>query len=215
MNNSSIAEAFNNFFISNATKITKDLQRNTSQMILDEGKGFVPSHSQFNLNMITRDFVLRQIELLGIDKATGEDHIGCKLLKMTKNVIAESLCDIINKSLSTGVVPREWKKARVVPIFKAGDISSLNNYRPISILPTVSKIIERTVHQQLSEFMNANDLLHPNQSVFRPFHSTSTALAKLLNQWSLNIDNNQISGVAFVDLRKAFDTVDHDLLFIN
>ena len=184
-------------------------------MILDEGKGFVPSHSQFNLNMITRDFVLRQIELLGIDKATGEDHIGCKLLKMTKNVIAESLCDIINKSLSTGVVPREWKKARVVPIFKAGDISSLNNYRPISILPTVSKIIERTVHQQLSEFMNANDLLHPNQSVFRPFHSTSTALAKLLNQWSLNIDNNQISGVAFVDLRKAFDTVDHDLLFIN
>ena len=162
--------------------------------------------------MITRDFVLKQIDNLSLDKATGEDHISCKLLKMTKNVIAESLCDIINKSLSTGVVPREWKKARVVPIFKSGDISSLNNYRPISILPIVSKIIERAVHQQLSEFLDENDLLHPNQSGFRPMHSTATALAKLVNQWSLNIDNNELSGVAFIDLRKAFDTVDHELL---
>ena len=155
---------------------------------------------------------MKQIDNLSIDKATGEDQISCKLLKMTKNVIAESLCDIINKSLLTGVVPREWKKARVVPIFKSGDISSLNNYRPISILPIVSKIIERAVHQQLSEFLDQNQLLHPNQSGFRPKHSTATALAKLVNQWSLNIDNKDISGVAFIDLRKAFDTVDHELL---
>lgn len=155
---------------------------------------------------------MKQIDNLSIDKATGEDHISCKLLKMTKNVIAESLCDIINKSLSTGVVPREWKKARVVPIFKSGDISSLNNYRPISILPIVSKIIERAVHQQLSEFLDVNQVLHPNQSGFRPKHSTATALAKLVNQWSLNIDNKEISGVAFINLRKAFDTVDHELL---
>ena len=210
--NVNIAEAFNDFFISNASKITKDLLRNPSQPGMDEGKNAGLFHSQFDLTLITRDFVLKQIDNLSIDKAIGEDHISCKLLKMTKNIIAESLCDIINKSLSTGVVPRKWKKARVVPIFKSGDISSMNNYRPISILPIVSKIIERAVHQQLSEFLDANDLLHPNQSGFRPKHSTATALAKLVNQWSLNIDNNKISGVAFIDLRKAFDTVDHELL---
>ena len=129
--NANIAEAFNDFFISNATKITKDLQRNTSQLRVDEDNNIGPTHSKFNLNLITEDFVLKQINNLSIDKATGQDHISCKLLQMTKNVSAESLCDIINKSLSTGVVPREWKKARVVPIFKCGDISSLNNYRPI------------------------------------------------------------------------------------
>ena len=127
---------------------------------------------------------------------------------MVNSVYLEKL----SLSTDTGVVPREWKKAQVVLIFKSGDISSLNNYRPISILPIVSKIIERAVHQQLSEFLDVNQLLHPNQSNFRPKHSTATALAKLVNQWSLNIDNKKISGVAFIDLRKAFDTVDHELL---
>ena len=91
-------------------------------------------------------------------------------------------------------------------------MSSLNNYRPISILPIVSKIKERAVHQQVSEFLDENQLLPSNQSGFRPKHSTATALAKLVNQWSLNIDNKEISGVAFIDLRKAFNTVKHELL---
>ena len=83
----------------------------------------------------------------------------------------------------------------------------LCNYRPISILPIVSKIVERAVHKQLSEFLDANNILHPNQSGFRPMHSTNTILMKLVSQWSLNIDNKLLTGVAFVDLRKAFDTV--------
>ena len=134
------------------------------------------------------------------------------MLKLSKHAIAQSLTDIINMSLIRGVVPRAWKRARVVPIFKSGDISSLNNYRPISILPIVSKIVERTVHKQLSEFLDINNILHPNQSGFRPMHSTNTVLMKLVSQWSLNIENKQLTGVGFVDLRKAFDTVDHELL---
>ena len=68
------------------------------------------------------------------------------------------------------------------------------------------KIVERTVHKQLSEFLDINNILHPNQSGFRPMHSTNTVLMKLVSQWSLNIENKQLTGVAFVDLRKAFDT---------
>ena len=133
-----------------------------------------------------------------------------KMLK--KEVISQSVTDIINKSFVSGTVPRAWKRARLVPIFKSGDIASLNNYRPISVLPIISKIIERAVHKQLSEFLETNNLLHPNQSGFRPKHSTNTLLMKLVNQWSLNIEKKQLNGVAFIDLRKAFDTVDHELL---
>ena len=68
------------------------------------------------------------------------------------------------------------------------------------------------MHKQLSEFLDANNILHPNQSGFRPMHSTNTILMKLVSQWSLNIDNKLLTGVAFVDLRKAFDTVDHEVL---
>ena len=86
------------------------------------------------------------------------------------------------------------------------------NYRPISVLPIVSKILERAVHYQLSRFISDHNLLHPNQSGFRPLHSTTTALAKLVNLWSKNTDDNKLSGVAFIDLRKAFDTVNHEFL---
>ena len=87
-----------------------------------------------------------------------------------------------------------------------------SNYRPISILSVVSKIIERAVHRQLSEFIDENYILNSNQSGFRPKHSTTTALTKFVNDLSWNIENKQISGVAFIDLRKAFDTVDHNIL---
>ena len=206
----SIAEAFNEFFITNATKITKDIPRQSYSEEARESN--VNDCSQFSLHPVTLEFVIKEIDHLCQDKATGEDGISCKILKLSKHVIAQSLTDMINMSLIRGVVPCAWKRARVVPIFKSGDISSLSNYRPISILPIVSKIVERAVHKQLSEFLDANNILHPNQSGFRPMHSTNTILMKLVSQWSLNVDNKLLTGVAFVDLRKAFDTVDHEIL---
>ena len=193
-------------FITNATKITKDIPRQSYSEEARESN--VNDCSQFALHPVTLEFVIKEIEHLSQDKATGEDGISCKMLKLSKHVIAQSLTDIINMSLITGVVPCAWKRARVVPIFKSGDISSLSNYRPISILPIVSiKKNERAVHKQLSEFFYANNILHPNQSGFRPMHSTNTILMKLVSQSSLNIENKLLTGVAFVDLRKAFDTV--------
>ena len=209
----SIANAFNDFFTTNAVNITKDIPR---PPYCKEGYQIICNAnddcSQFTIQPILLDFVIKEIDHMSIDKATGEDGISCKILKLSKHVIAQSLTDIINKSLNTGVVPRAWKLARVVPIFKSGDTSCLNNYRPISILPIVSKIIEKAVHKQLTAFLDNSKILHPNQSGFRAMHSTSTVLTKLVNQWSLNVENKQLTGVAFIDLRKAFDTVDHELL---
>ena len=107
------------------------------------------------------------------------------------------------------------KSAKVIPLFKSGETSDVGNYRPISILPIVSKILERAVCDQLSQFINEHELMHPNQSGFRPRHSTTTILAKLVTQWSKNVEDGDLTGVAFIDLRKAFDTINHDILMVK
>ena len=206
-----IANAFNKFFTTCASNITKHLSSSRNESPIINDMQFNPI-TKFDLDSVSKDFVIKEIDNMCKEKATGDDHISCRLLKMTKHVIAESLTDIINKSLTSGCVPKGWKTARVIPIFKAGDMTNPSNYRPISILSVVSKIIERAVHRQLSEFIDENDILNSNQSGFRPKYSTTTALTKFVNDLSWNIENKQISGVAFIDLRKAFDTVDHNIL---
>ncbi len=115
-------------------------------------------------------------------------------------------------SLRQGTVPSALKDARVTPIFKSGDKESVNNYRPISVLPVVSKILERHVHNHLYNFLSSHNLITDSQSGFRPLHSTSTALIKLYDDLLTNMNNGQLTGMVFIDLRKAFDTVNHEIL---
>ena len=91
------------------------------------------------------------------------------------------------------------------PLFQVTDP---NNYRPISVLPVVSKLIERVVFNQLYEYLNNNNLLTESQSGFRPMFSTETALLEATNEWLWNIDNSLLNGVIFLDLKKAFDTME-------
>ena len=142
----------------------------------------------------------------------GLDGISCRLLKEAAPVITTSLTYIINLSIGSGIFPDDWKIARVSPVFKEDIKSDPNNYRPISVLPIVSKLIERIVFNQLYSFLVENDLLADSQHGFRPKHSTLTALLEATNEWYLNIDNDLLNGVLFLDLKKAFDTVDHNIL---
>lgn len=120
--------------------------------------------------------------------------------------------------MKTGVFPSEWKTARVTPIFKAGAKDDVNNYRPVSILPVVSKLLERVVHDQLYQSLTANGVLSQWQSGFRPGFSTSTAATYLIDHILTGMDDSKESGVqeltgaVFLDLKKAFDTVDHGIL---
>ena len=156
----------------------------------------------------------KYVSSLKTKKVFGLDKISAHLLKDSADVITPCLTFLLNKSLSSAVFPAIWKKGKVVPIFKSGDRTSAGNFRPITILPVLSKILEKAVHRQLFTFLKENNLLAPEQFGFRPNLSTEVALAHLTENILDNMDNGFITGAAFLDLSKAFDTVDHQILLI-
>jgi len=114
--------------------------------------------------------------------------------------------------MDTGLFPSQWKIAKVFPLYKKDDRTEAQNYRPISVLPAISKIFERAVYDQLYCYLNSNGLLSKNQSGFRSLHSTLTALLHLTNDWYLNIDKGMTNLIVLLDVTKAFDTVSHSIL---
>ena len=98
------------------------------------------------------------------------------------------------------------------PLHKSGPCDDVNNYRPISVLPVLSKILEKHVHFSLINYLNKYNLLHPTQSGFRSAHSCETALVNMIDRWLNSLDNGQLVGVVLVDFKKAFDLVDHKIL---
>ena len=149
------------------------------------------------------------LEKLDTKKST---DLPSRMLKMAAGVLAPSLAFLFNQSISSGIVPTEWKLARVMPIFKKGKRQDVNNYRPISIIPAVAKVFERIIYDQFFKYLHDNNLLVNCQSGFRSLHSTVASLLEASNSWSVNIDNGLINGVIFIDLKKAFDTTDHKIL---
>ena len=108
--------------------------------------------------------------------------------------------------------PEDWKIARIAPIYKSDAKGERSNYRPISILPFVTRLYEKLIFSQLYMYLNTNKLLYEHQSGFRLLHSVTTALLAIINDWYLNIDKGKYTGLIFIDLKKAFDTVDHAIL---
>ena len=131
--------------------------------------------NNFKFSVISSKFVHDQICYMQSNKSAGLDQFGVRLLKLAGPFISNCLAHICNLSLSGSTFPDDWKKAKVTSIFKLGDNQDVGNYRPISVLPIVSKIIERAVHNQLYEYLTNAGLLSNAQSGFRS-HSTSTTL---------------------------------------
>ena len=140
------------------------------------GQAHSLSQSQFVLETLNEEFVKKEIHGMTNGKATGLDGISVRLLKSASPVICSHLTRFYNLSLRTGKIPLEWKKSRVTVIFKGGDKEQMNNYRPISVIPVIKKVLERVVHNQLHEFLVTNNLLAVQQSGFRKAHLTNTVL---------------------------------------
>ena len=171
-----------------------------------------PVYMTFNLQHTSATEVLKLPGKLSSNKATGLDNISCRLLKEAGPIIATSLACMIDKTIDTGLFPSQWKMAKVFPLYKKGDRTDAQNYRPISVLPAISKICDRVVYDQLHGYLNSNGLLTKKQSGFRSPHFTVTALLHLTNNWYLNIDKGMTNLIVLLDLAKAFDTVSHNIL---
>ena len=145
-------------------------------------------------------------------KATGIDGIPSRLLKDGADALATPLSAIFNLSIQQNVIPAEWKKAKVTPLHKSGAKDNPQNYRPISVLPVVSNVLERLIHKQLASYFDEHGLLCMSQSGFRRKHSPETAVTYFADEILMNMDKGEVTGSVFIDLAKAFDTVDHEIL---
>ena len=135
------------------------------------------------------------------------------LLLLLLPYIAETLTYIYNLCIQKNVFPTAFKIAKVIPLPKTKTISTdLNDYRPVSILSVLTKPLERHIHKHLTDFLETHQLFHSFQSGFRCGHSCQTAVTRLTDTWLSAFNNRQMSGAVFLDFRKAFDLVHHDIL---
>ena len=145
-------------------------------------------------------------------KSKGKDGISQECLLQGLDVLAAPLTQIINTSIMTGTFPEEWKEAIVVPIHKKEDKKEMKNYRPVSCLVAASKVLEKVVCQQLTQFVETHGLLPNSQHGFRSGRSTMTALSSMQKDWIHNSEEGFLTGILIWDLSAAFDTVDTEIL---
>ena len=162
---------------------------------------------------VTPSQVKKLLQKVNVSKAIVLVNISNRILEIAAPVIHQQLTYIFNLSIKQSTFPDDWKKAKVLPVYKTCDHDDPGNYRPISILSTTVRLFERLIYNQFYYHLVNHDLLSPWQSGFSTLHSTVTALVDLHNEWCFNIDRGMVNGVIFIDLKKAFDTADHELQY--
>ena len=208
-----IARAFNNHFTSVAHQYDTESWDKPDLSILHQYvKNRVPPQNLFRIPPVTEQYVSKFLKNLAGNKATGLDEISAKMLKLAAPNIVHVITNLCNLSISSRTFPSTWKKAKVLPLHKKNSKGDPSNYRPISILPALSKLLERHVSNYMFEFLSAHELIVSRQSGFRPKHSCEAALHLMVDEWVGHMLENEIVGVLFIDFCKAFDMVDHDLL---
>ena len=156
--------------------------------------------------------ILKVIKSFKSKKSSGNDGISMTLIKQLGPSCSIPITYIINLSLSQGIVPDSMKLAKVIPIFKSKSRNSFSNYRPISLLATISKILEKVVYRRLYSFLTVNNILYDRQYGFRSGRSTIHAVTEFMSDILPALDDNHKCVSVFLDLSKAFDTIDHNIL---
>lgn len=209
-----MSKAFNQYFSSvGATLLKQNVQ--ITQSIDDYNYQKYcsnPVTSSMFCEPVLADELISVIFKLKSKKSAGPDNIGPDLLKEVTPAILYPYLHIINLSFSTGVVPDTLKIARVIPVFKKGDESLLQNYRPISLLSVFHKVLEKLMAERVIRFINANSVLYDYQFGFRKNYSTVLSLIDVVDDIYCHLDKQEFAMGIYLDLQKAFDTVDHTIL---
>ena len=207
-----IATGLNNFFVDVGPNTERDIPITPPDKISPER--YLKNRNQLNFIIahISVDEVTDIIKKLNATKATGPSSIPVKLLLLIPDLIILPLCKIINTSFTTGKFPDALKIVKVIPIHKGGSTDDVNNFRPISLLSIFDKIIEKLMHKRLYEFLENNNILFKNQFGFRKQNSTIHALIQITEQIRESMEKGKFGCGIFIDLRKAFDTVNHKIL---
>ena len=164
--NSESAGIFNDYLINIAANLKEPLENTDLSKLKSFICNKIPDDVNFELPNIDENFIFGFLSTLDTSKATGLDDVGPRLLKLSSGIITKSLTAIVNKCLANGSFPTIWKQAKVSPLYKGGAKEELNCYRPISILPTLSKLLENFIHKHLMAYLDTFDLIHKSQSGF-------------------------------------------------
>ena len=204
-----IAESFNNFFIS----VGENLQQGVNPSDLDPLQ-YINSQPQHIFDTMGRTnatelhTIIKHLKNVG----AGIDQINANIFKHTFQTIICELVHLMNLCLEQGIFPNTLKRAVVKPVYKSGDKKEFNNYRPISILPYISKILEKVIHIQIMSYVQDSNILNINQYGFQKNKSTYMPLLLLQENITKSFENGKIMCGIYLDLKKAFDTVDHSIL---
>ena len=193
-------------------EVVTDLHR---PPVLEPCFGPPVSSALINFTPVMQHEVENMVKSLNTAKASGSDGVPPYFLKHCSASLAPTLTLIINESLATGIVPDIFNVANFCPLFKNGDPYNARNYRPISLLPTISKLLEKVGHRQLVKHLQLSSNapgLPAEQFAYRSNHSCKDALALVINNWQLMLDESGVCGVVFADMSKAFDRVQHSTL---
>ena len=201
---------FNAFFVNVGPDQSRNIRYNgnkTHQTYLTQNHDI-----ELNFTDVNEDIIVNILNKLPNKNSCGYDNFSTKITKALKDSLINPLTLIINQILNTGVFPSQLKIAKVIPIFKKDDNNIFNNYRPILLLPVLSKVVEKVICSLINNFFITNNLFYDSQYGFRPGHSTEYAAIEITDRIIAAMDKNNIPLNVYLDLSKAFDTLDHAIL---